>query len=163
MKQITRSSVVVMALLLMAALFTTGCKRASHSFPPSGAVAGWDKTGDTRTFNPDTLWTYIDGGADQYVNAGLAHAYTADYKYQGNVEAVVDVYAMSSPASAKKIFNADPTVGSRPVTLGDAARQYERSLVFMKGKNIVRITAYEGATNQADALLALAQGIDSRL
>jgi hypothetical protein len=33
----------------------------------------------------------------------------------------------------------------------------------MKGKNIVRITAYQGATNQSDALLALAQGVDSRL
>lgn len=163
MKKIANRSFVVVALLLAATLFTTGCKRASHSFPPSGAVAGWDKTGDTRTFNPDTLWTYIDGGADQYVNAGVVHAYTADYKYKGDVEAVVDVYAMSSPAGAKKIFEADPTVGSKPVSLGDAARQYERSLVFMKGKNIVRITAYQGATNQADALLALGQGIDSRL
>jgi hypothetical protein len=163
MKKIVNRSFVVVALSLMATLFVSGCKMVSHSLPPSGSVAGWDKTGDTRSFNPDTLWTYIDGGADQYVNAGVVHAYTADYKYQGNIEAVVDVYAMSSPAGAKKIFSADPTVGSKPVSLGDAARQYERSVVFMKGKNIVRITAYQGATNQSDALLALAQGVDSRL
>ena len=161
--KIMRNHFVVAVALLLAAGFSTGCKRASQAFPASGAVTGWDKTGDTRSFNPDTLWTYIDGGADQYVNAGVVHAYTADYKFQGATDAVVDIYAMKTPAGAKTIFDADPAVGSKTVQLGDAARQYERSLVFMKGKNIVRITAYAGGTNQGDALMALAQSIDSKL
>jgi hypothetical protein len=162
MKTMRNHFVVAVALLLVAG-FSTGCKMASHAFPASGAITGWEKTGDTRSFNPDTLWTYIDGGADQYVNAGVVHAYTADYKFQGATDAVVDVYAMKTPEGAKKIFDADPAVGSKTVQLGDAAREYERSVVFIKGKNVVRITAYAGGTHQADALMALAQGIDSKL
>ena len=111
----------------------------------------------------DTLSRYIDGAADQYVSAGIGTAYTADYKYQGTVQAVVDVYHMSSSASAQKIFDADPTFGSKTVELGDAARMYERSLVFRKGRNLVRITAFEQGSDQADALMALAHGIDNRM
>ena len=38
----------------------------------------------------------------------------------------------------------------------------ERSLVFRKGRNVVRITAFEQGSDQADALMALANGIDNR-
>ena len=158
-----RAGVAVALLLGAGLLFATGCKRAASAFPPSGTVAGWDKVGDTRSFSADTLSQYIDGGADQYVDAGVGTTYTSDYKYQGTIEAVVDVYSMKTPVGAKKIFDADPAVGSKTVQLGDAARLYESSVVFRKGRNLVRITAFEQGANQADALMALAHGVDSRL
>jgi hypothetical protein len=70
---------------------------------------------------------------------------------------------MKTPVGAKKIFDADPAVGSKTVELGDAARLYASSVVFRKGRNLVRITAFEQGANQADALMALAHGVDSRL
>ena len=103
MKTMRNHLVVAVALLLVTG-FGAGCKRAATSFPPTGTVAGWEKTGPTRSFNADTLSQYIDGAADQYVSAGIGTAYTADYKYQGTVQAVVDVYHMSSSASAQRIF-----------------------------------------------------------
>ena len=164
MKMMRNHAGAAVALLLGAGLlFATGCKGAAGAFPASGTVAGWEKVGDTRSFSADTLSQYIDGGADQYVDAGVGTTYTSDYKYQGNIEAVVDVYSMKNPEGAKKIFDADPAVGSKTVQLGDAARLYASSLVFRKGRNLVRITAFEQGANQADALTALAHGVDSRL
>jgi hypothetical protein len=97
------------------------------------------------------------------VDAGVGTTYTSDYKYQGTIEAVVDVYSMKTPDGAKKIFDGDPAIGSKTVELGDAARLYASSVVFRKGRNLVRITAFEQGANQADALMALAHGVDSRL
>ena len=149
------------ALLTVTVLVGVGCRK--DHFPASGAVAGWQKGDKTQTFDAANLWQYIDGGADQYVKAGVGTTSTSDYMFQGSLEAVVDIYTMKTAAGAKTIFDADPAAGGQSAQLGDAARLYEQSLVFRKGPYLVRITAYEAAPGEADALLALAHGIESRL
>jgi len=52
--------------------------------PASKAVAGWEKTGETRTYAAKDLWQYIDGDAEQYISAGVVSTSTSDYKYQGH-------------------------------------------------------------------------------
>lgn len=152
------------ALLLALGLVGAGCKKKSvDPFPATGAVPGWQKTGTSQTFAAANLWQYLDGGADQYVNAGVVNASTSDYKFQGNLEAVVDVYTFKSADGAKKIFDAEPTAKSQAAQLGDAARVSGQSLVFRKGPYLVRITAYESAPYAGEALLALAHGVESRL
>jgi hypothetical protein len=61
------------------------------------------------------------------------------------------------------VFEAEPPVDSKNAQLGDAGRLYERSVVFRKGKYLVRITAFETAPGEGDALVALAQGVETRL
>ena len=149
------------ALFALAVFTIAGCKK--DLFPTSGAVAGWEKGDKTQKYDASNLWQYVDGGADQYVQAGVVSVLTSDYKYQGNLEVVVDVYTMKDAAGAQKIFDADPKMDSKAPQLGDAARLYERSLVFRKGKSLVRITGYESVPGESDALLALAKGLESRM
>ncbi len=161
-----RSNVTsIAALLTVVVLAGVGCKKKMvDPFPASGAVAGWEKSGKTQSYDAANLWQYIDGGAEQYISAGVVGVSTSDYKFQGNLEATVDVYTMKSADGAKTIFDADPpTADSKSVPLGDAARQYGQSVVFRKGPVLVRITAYEAAAGESDALLALAHGIEGKL
>ncbi|MES2221352.1 MAG: hypothetical protein V4587_10340, partial [Acidobacteriota bacterium] len=73
--------IAVALLLLLTGLVGTGCrKKATNPFPASGQVAGWEKSGSTRTYSASDLWQYIDGGAEQYVNAGVISCVTSDYK-----------------------------------------------------------------------------------
>jgi predicted small lipoprotein YifL len=142
----------------------TGCgRKAANAFPETGTVAGWTKTGETRTFDAANLWQYIDGDAEHYVKAGVVTTSTADYRYRSGLEAVVDVHTMSNAAGARTIFEADPQAGSRTAQLGDAARVYGQSVIFRKGPYLVRIVAYESAPNEAEALQALAKGVEARL
>ncbi|MGC1872302.1 MAG: DUF6599 family protein [Acidobacteriaceae bacterium] len=152
------------SLLLLIGLMGIGCrKKTANPFPPSGAVAGWQKTGNTQTYAAANLWQYLDGGADQYVNAGVTTCATSDYKFQGNLEAVVDVYRFKTADSAKQLFHADPATNSQPGQLGDEARVYGQSVVFRQGKVLVRIVAYESGPGTAEALLALGKGVQGRL
>ena len=78
----------VMAVIAIAALLAAGAgckKKAIDPFPPSGAVAGWEKASDTRVFAAKDLWQYIDGDAEQYLAAGVVSTSTSDYKYSGPV------------------------------------------------------------------------------
>ena len=156
---------VVAALLTVVVLAGVGCKKKIvDPFPASGAVAGWEKGDKTQTFDAANLYEYIDGGAEQYISAGVVGVATSDYKFQGSVEATVDVYTMKAADGAKTIFEADPpTADSKSVQLGDAARLYGQSVVFRKGPTLVRITAYEAAPGESDALMALAHGIEGKL
>jgi len=142
---------------VVAALLTGGCagRRGMQEedcgpLPCLGAVAGWEKSGKTQTFDAANLYEYIDRRAEQYISAGVVGVATSDYKFQGNLEATVDVYTMKSADGAKTIFDADPpTADSKSVPLGDAARLYGQSVVFRKGVTLVRITAFEAAPARA--------------
>lgn len=152
------------ATLMMTLLISVGCrKKILDPFPPSGSVAGWEKGDKTQTFDAANLWQYIDGGAEQYISAGVVSTSTSDYKFQGSLEAVTDIYTMKTAAGAKTILDADPPMDSKPVQLGDAGRLYGQSVLFRKGPYLVRITAYNPTPNVANALTALAHGVESRL
>src|SRR5208283_2770824 len=97
----SRKWLFTVAVLAIAVAAATGCKKAKvDPFPASGTVAGWDKTSDTRTFVAKDLWQYIDGDAEQYISAGVVTTSTSDYRYKGQLEAVVDVYTMGDSAGA---------------------------------------------------------------
>jgi hypothetical protein len=151
------------AVVLVFAAAGTGCKKhQTDPFPASGAVAGWQKTSDTRTFAAKDLWQYIDGDSEQYISAGVVSTSTSDYKYQNQLEAVVDVYTMGDAAGARKILETG-TSDAKPVQLGDAGVAYAQSVNFRKGPYLVRIVAYESTPGTQQALLALAHGVEAKL
>ncbi|MGA3136997.1 MAG: DUF6599 family protein [Terracidiphilus sp.] len=154
----------VAAIVLLAAVAATGCKKKNADpFPASGAVAGWDKTSETRVFAAKDLWQYIDGDAEQYISAGVVSTSTSDYKYQGQLEAVVDVYTMNDAAGARKILETGQSKDAKAIQLGDAGVAYAQSVIFRKGRSLARIVAYESTPDTPQALLALARGVEAKL
>ena len=151
-------------MIVLEILCSAGCKKAEiDPFPASGAVAGWQKTSDTRTFAAKDLWQYIDGDAEHYLSAGVISTSTSDYRYQDKLDAVVDVYTMGDATGAQKAFDTDPSRSARTVALGDAGIAYEQSVTFRKGPSLVRIVAYENTPDAQSALLALAHGVEAKL
>jgi hypothetical protein len=164
MKFNSKLMLAALAIAIAAVIFASGCKKANvDPFPASGAVAGWEKSSETRTFAAKDLWQYIDGGAEQYINAGVVSTSTSDYKFEGKLEATVDVYTMGDVIGARKIFETGQTKDEKAVQLGDAGRVMAQSVIFRKGPYLVRIVAYESTPNSEQALLALAHGVDGKL
>ncbi len=164
MKFNTKLMLVVIATAIVIATLGSGCKKAPvNAFPASGAVAGWEKSSETRTFAAKDLWQYIDGGAEEYIAAGVVSTSTSDYKYQGKLEATVDVYTMGEHAGARKIFESGETKEEKTVQVGDAGRALAQSVLFRKGPYLVRIVAYESTPDSGQALLALAHGVEAKL
>jgi hypothetical protein len=158
-----KSLLVFAAILFAVTAFGAGCKKkAAEPFPKSGAIAGWEKTSETRVFAAKDLYQYIDGDAEQYISAGVVSTSTSDYKYQGQLEATVDVHIMSSAEGARKILETG-TKDAKPIQLGDAGVAYAQSIIFRKGTSLVRIVAYESTPDTPQALLALARGVEAKL
>jgi hypothetical protein len=156
-----------LALPILVGILVLACtpKPASQSarfFPEGNEVSGWSK-GETRTFEADRLWEYIDGDADRYIQAGVLRTLTTDYRYQNKIEAVADIYVMKAPEGARKIFDSESSVGSQPAQLGDSARLFPASLAFRKGPYFVRLVAYQEDPEMGKALTELARAIERRL
>jgi hypothetical protein len=164
MKHLNLFLVGTFVVLLLAIAGVSGCKKKNaDSLPASGAVAGWEKSSETRTFEPKDLWQYIDGDSEQYIQAGVVSTATSDYKYQGQLEAVVDVYTMGGPDGAQTILERGQTRDAHNVALGDEGLQYAQSVSFRKGRYLVRIVAYESSASTPQALMALAHGVEANL
>jgi hypothetical protein len=148
--------------MIVAAAAGTGCKKkAADPFPASGAIAGWEKTSETRVYAAKDLYQYIDGDAEQYISAGVVSTSTSDYKYQGQLEATVDVHTMGSADGARKILETG-TKDAKSIQLGDAGFAYAQSIIFRKGSSLARIVAYESTPDTPQALLALARGVEAK-
>jgi hypothetical protein len=155
---------IIAAFVIVSGLSLVGCKKKSADpFPASNAVAGWEKTGETRVFAAKDLWQYIDGDTEQYISAGVVSTSTSDYKYQGQLEAVVDIYTMGNAAGATKVFETGRSKDAQNVQIGDAGMAYAQSVTFRKGPSLVRIVAYESTPGAQQALLALAHGVEAKL
>jgi hypothetical protein len=164
MKRCNSILVVASVVALLATVGVSGCKKKNaNPFPASGAVAGWEKSSETRAFEPKDLWQYIDGDSEQFIQAGVVSTATSDYKYQGQLEAVVDVYTMSGPDGAQTILERGQTKDVQTVRLGDEGLQYAQSVSFRKGRYLVRIVAYESSASTPPALMALAHGVEANL
>jgi hypothetical protein len=149
---------------MLVAFVSPGCKKkAVDPFPASGAVAGWEKTSDTRTFAAKDLYQYIDGDAEQYISAGVVTTSTSDYKFQGKLEATVDVHTMSGADGATKIFQTGATNDAKNVSIGDAGVAYAQSVIFRKGPYLVRIVSFQSSPGASDALQALARAVEAKL
>ena len=159
-----RTKLFIVALVIAILAASPGCKRkVVDPFPAPGAVAGWQKSSETRILAPKDLWQYIDGDAEQYIQAGVISASTSGYKYQDQLRAVIDVYTMEDSAGARKLLEASQTSPTESVQLGDAGIAYGQSVIFRRGPYLVRIVAYEDMPGAQQALIALARGVDSRL
>jgi hypothetical protein len=153
---------VLLACAVM--LAAPGCKKKNvNPFPVSSSVAGWEKSSETRTFEPKDLWQYIDGDSEQFIQAGVVSTATSDYKYHGQLEAVVDVYTMSGPDGAQTILERGQTKEAQSIHLGDEGLQYSQSVSFRKGPYLVRIVAYQSSAATPQALVALAHGVEANL
>ena len=164
MKRLNLLFVGTLVVLLLAVAGVSGCKKKNvNTFPASGAVAGWEKSSETRTFEPKDLWQYIDGDSEQYIQAGVVSTATSDYKFQGQLEAVVDVYTMGGPDGAQTILERGQTKDAKSVSLGDQGVQYAQSVSFRKGPYLVRIVAYQSSASAPQALMALVHGVEANL
>jgi len=163
-----RGSGFGLMLAILAMVHIPGCSpkpasKAPGLFPETNEVAGWTKASETRTFQAENLWEYIDGDAERYIQAGVERTQTTDYRFQNKIDAVADVHTMKGPEGPKKLLQSEWSAEAQRSPVGEDGRLFPASLVFIKGRYLVRLVAYEQAPEMSQALVDLGRAIESRL
>lgn len=110
---------------------------------------------NTRLFDKDGLWGYINGGADLYLEYGFEQVTVFDIK-AGGIDYKADVYRMASPEAAFGIFSISrfKCQESARITTDDCLTPYQ--YIAAKGNFYFSISNSSGSPVEQVHLLAIA-------
>jgi len=112
---------------------------------PGGAIAE-----DSSTFyKPESLYQYIDGGADIYLLYDFQISLHQDFK-SGDTEVTADIYDMGRPEDAFGMYAAERSPAYKFVAIGVEGYRSKGILNFLQGRYYIKLA---GTGAKADALL----------
>jgi hypothetical protein len=150
--------VIVVLMMSLGACGAPGGKGPAPEdlLPASGAVAGWERSGEVGVYVPDDLFDYMDGQAELYFVYNFQKLATQEYQRGQEGPLIVEVYQVASPADAYGLFSFYAT--GEPIDLGaGGAVEPGRLISFWQGRFYSRVFAYGEADHES--LLALARQV----
>jgi hypothetical protein len=125
------------------------------------ALEGWKVSAKDQTYNRDTLYEYIDGGAELYLSYGFEHVINRTYSKPGQPDMVVDLFDMGSSRNAYGVFShSRETVDD---TFGQGSQYAEGLLLFWKDRYYVSILTFPETDESKRAIFDLAGKIESTI
>jgi hypothetical protein len=119
---------------------------------------------EPRFFNPENLYEYIDGAADEYLIYGFQKVVTADYAVGPDSSSVtVEIYRMESPLLAFGIYAAERSPSEPPAEVGVQGYRGSNVLIFHKGPYYAKITSFDFANDLGADLLSMGKAMAGRM
>ena len=129
---------VLTSLVLAAAL--AGAADDSPA-PDCSLVPGWTQKGEPRTFEPDTLFDYMNGNAEGYHAYGFVLMQGVTCANDAGDQLVIDVSELGDADRAWGIFTANRDIRSPNEAIGAAGQVLPRRATFARGRYYVEIAA----------------------
>lgn len=121
-------------------------------------VRGWQAEPTDAVYNADTLFDYIDGGAEVYRSFHVRKVLARKYVKSGAPEIVADIFDMGSSADAFGAYHHDVREGA-DVAIGQESEYLQGALSFWKGRYCVAVTAVQETDDAREAVLELGRAI----
>jgi hypothetical protein len=125
---------------LLAVLFATAAA-ASFPAPDCSRGPGWTQAGPARTFEPDTLFDYMNGNSEGYFAYGFTLMRGVTCVDAAGDQLVIDVSEMGDPDRAWGFFVANRDLRSPNERIGSGGQVLLRRATFAKGRFYVEIAA----------------------
>lgn len=162
--------IMIIAMIMFSVLFHScgGGKRSSQDLscsnylPDEIVEAGIERSSEVRTFEGESLFEYINGGAEIYHAYNFIEVATATYGINGT-EMVVDIYRFENPDNAYGLFASFRPDNPAFVQLGAEGFGSPASIDYVKGPFVVRIIGFEESSETGQAISALASEINGIL
>jgi len=122
-------------------------------------VLVWSVETDDRIYDSETIFGYIDGGAEVYRAYNMRRCLSRRYTSPNGPVIVLDIFDMGSSEDAYGVFTHDPE--GDVVDLGQDGRLRPGWLNFWKDRFFVSIYTEEETTLAIQAVKALGKRIDS--
>ncbi len=143
--------------LCQATVQQKGTSMAGPAFPKQ--VGQWRLEGQEESYNPDTLFDYMDGAAELYLAYNFRSMKMARYSKGQGPRIVVELYEMASSEDAFGIFSFERE--DQEAGVGQGSEMGGGILRFWKGRYFANIYGEEEVPN--DALLALGKALAAQI
>jgi hypothetical protein len=125
-------------------------------------VGSVNRSSEVRLFEGESLWEYINGGAEIYHQYGFVEVATAYYK-TGETEITADVYKFDNADHAFGMLSTLRPDMPETVDLGTGGFTSETSLDFIKGEYLIRLTGYDQSQQTTAAIETLSRELEVRV
>ncbi len=127
-------------MTFLAVLFAS--QAAAAPFPaPDCAVPGWTQQGPERTYDPETLFDYMNGNSEGYFAYGFTLMKGVTCVNAAGDQLVIDVSEMGDPDRAWGFFVTNRDQRSPVERIGSAGQVLPRRATFAKGRHYAEIAA----------------------
>jgi hypothetical protein len=124
---------------LLTVLFAAAA--ASFPVPDCSAVPGWTQAGPARSFEPETLFDYMNGNSEGYFAYGFALMRGVTCVNTAGDQLVIDVSELGDADRAWGFFVANRDIRSPNEHIGSGGQVLPRRASFAKGRFYVEIAA----------------------
>jgi hypothetical protein len=121
-------------------------------------VTAWSRAGDDRIYTPQTIFDYINGGAEVYNAYNMRRCLSRRYATARGPAIVLDVFDMGTSEDAYGVFTHDPA--GAVVKLGQDGRLRPGWANFWKDRFFVSIYAEEESAAAQNMVKTLAEKVD---
>ena len=120
---------------------------------PAAGAAGASARSDTSSYDRETLYEYIDGAAESYLARGFERCLVATYSFGGAAGSALDitaeVYRFAAPGGAREQMLAERPSAAAPVPGIADAFVDPSTLVAIRGRDYLKLTALASAGEKA--------------
>jgi hypothetical protein len=135
---------------------------ASFPAPECGVVPGWTQQGESRTYDTETLFDYMDGNSEGYFAYGFTLMKGVTCVNAAGDQLVVDVSEMGDPDRAWGFFVTNRDQRSPVERIGSAGQVLPRRATFAKGRYYLEIAASPDKDHR-EALRAFVTALEPRV
>ncbi len=167
-----RNSRVFTILLSLGILFFQACsqeptnllEQGLASYLPQSGEAGLWQRGDTpQLYEGETLYDYIDGGADIYHEYGFEEVIVQEYKNPEGKEITLEIFKMRTDQGAYGIYTFKRSARGKEVELGNEGQIEDYYLNFWKNDFMATLTGFDEEQQTIDGLLEIARALDAKV
>ena len=117
----------------------------SQEFPN---IEGWQIGADVIQYNPENLWEYINGGADQFIDYGFESLQAAELS-NNSILVTADIYDMKLPLNAFGIYMTQKPEDSKILSIGtESSISLPAQCLLLKDRYYVKIHVLNGELNE---------------
>jgi hypothetical protein len=129
-------------------------------FPDLG---GWSRDGEPESYFPESLFEYINGGADVYLSYDFVELATLSYDGKEKSSLTIDIYRHRDLRNAFGIYSQEKSQSADFVSIGTEGYHDEGVLNFFHGPYYVKIMGFYLGDNDKPLLTKVAQDVAAQL
>jgi hypothetical protein len=144
----------------IALLGVSGAAANDVRFPQ---IAGWQLSAEIQTFEPKTLYEYINGAADLYLACGFQELKVAEYGNAKKASIIIEAYRHRTPRDAFGIYSQERLPEGNFLSIGAQGYIDKNILNFVAGNYYVKISSSNTGAEDREILQAFAGKVAANL
>jgi Family of unknown function (DUF6599) len=128
-------------MTFLAVFFAAQAAAPPFPAPDCAALPGWTRQGEARSYDPETLFDYMDGNSEGYFAYGFTLMKGVTCVNAAGDQLVIDVSEMGDPERAWGFFVTNRDQGSPVERIGSGGQVLPRRATFAKGRYYAEIAA----------------------